>query len=162
MSDPAQDYKLEKQVWDDRDFEAMGWHDATVWSISPNPEAFEFLLDLDYIFKWVDPSAGETYFKFWVAPVTMVFENAHSIRLEIDSAQGTLEIGDLHRGNPTRTPNGELVEHRYRFECQEGEISLSATGFRMYVRQKPLLLTRQSLELVERRGVGFGRALNDA
>lgn len=162
MSDPAQDYELEKQVWDDRDFGSMGWHDATVWSISPNPYAFEFRLDLDYIFSWVHPSAGETYFKFWVAPVTMVFENAHSIRVEIDSAQGTLEIDDLHREDPSRTPNGELVEHRYRFECQEGEISLRATGFRMYVRQKPLLLKRQSLDLTERRGIGFGLALDNA
>lgn len=30
-----------------------------------------------HIFKWVQPGEGETYFRFWVAPVTMVLESAH-------------------------------------------------------------------------------------
>ena len=74
-------YKLEKPIWDDSDFEVMGWHDASVWSMLANPEEYEFLLDLDYIFKWVPPGEGAPNFKFWVAPVTMVFENAYASAL---------------------------------------------------------------------------------
>ena len=77
-------YKLEKPIWDDGDFSKMGWHDSIVWSMLAIPDDFEFLFDLDYIFKWVHPKEGEMYYKFWVAPVTMVFENAHDIKINIE------------------------------------------------------------------------------
>lgn len=155
-------FKLEKPIWDDRDFSIMGWHDATLWSMLANPTDFEFLFDLDYIFKWVHPKEGETYFKFWVAPVTMVFENAHDIKININSKQGTIEIADLHRENPKESPNRKFTQHTYRFECQEGEISVVATGFKMFVRKNPELLQGQSFELAQRQGIAFGRTLSPA
>jgi hypothetical protein len=159
MTDSTEEYELERPVWDGGDFERMSWHDVTVWSTMANPEAFEFVLDLDYIFQWVHPGPGETYFKFWVAPVTMVLENVHSVLIDIESMQGTIEIDHLHREDPSLTPNGLMTQHRYRFECREGEISLTATSFKMFVRRKPRLLQRQSLELADRQGIGFGRTL---
>lgn len=155
-------FKLEKPIWDDEDFGSMGWHDATLWSISANPADFEFLLDLDYIFKWVSPKEGETYDKFWVAPVTMVFENVSNVKINFDSNQGAIEIADLRRENPRPTPNGKATQYTFRFECQEGELSLSATGFKMFVRKNPELLKGQSFGLAQRRGIGFGRALSPA
>jgi hypothetical protein len=146
-----------KTLWTDADFAEMGWHDATLWSMVANPDDYEFLVDLDYIFEWVCPAAGETHYKFQVAPVTMVFENAHSIEITLESPQGTIEVADLHREHPTLTPNGELTEHGYRFECQEGEVKLRATGFKMFVRQRPVLLGQQSLSLAARGGVSFAR-----
>lgn len=151
-------FKLEKTIWDDSDFDVMGWHDATIWSTVANPDEFEFLVDLDYIFKWVQPTEGETYFKFWVAPVTMIFENAHNVSVEIESEQGTIEVANFHRENPRLTLNGKLTQYTYRFECQEGNVSLTATGFKMYVRRAPQLLQYQSFGLKERKGVRFGRA----
>lgn len=152
-------YKLEKTRWDDGDFLQMGWHDATVWSFFANPDQFEFLIDLDYISKWVKPQEDETYFRFWVAPVTMVFSNAHSVVIDIESPQGTIEIADLHRGEPEPTPNGKMTQHSYRFDCQEGTISLVATGFQMFVRRAPQLLDGQSVGLLERGGISFDREL---
>ena len=137
----------------------MGWHDASVWSFLANSDQFEFLLDLDYIFKWVKPQKGDSFFKFWVAPVTMVFNNAHSVVIDIESSQGTIEIADLHRGDPEATPNGKATQYSYRFECQEGAISLTATGFQMFVRRAPELLGVQSLSLSERGGVSFEREM---
>jgi len=52
----AESYRLEKLIFEDSDFEAMGWHDALVWSVVAIPEAFEYVVDLDYIFKWVEPA----------------------------------------------------------------------------------------------------------
>jgi hypothetical protein len=146
-----------KWIWTDNDFDAMGWHDATLWAMLADPERFEFLVDLDYIFEWVKPAPEETYYKFWIAPVTMIFENAHTVKLDIESSQGTIEVADLHRENPRPTPNGKLEERTYRFECQEGEISLLATGFQMIVRRNPALLGTQSLNLELREGVSFDR-----
>src|SRR5690554_2765054 len=138
----------------------MGWHDASIWSMVSNAAQFEYLLDLDYIFKWVHPKENETYFKFWVAPVTMVFENAFDVKIDIESQQGLIEVADLHMENPELTPNGKFTSHTHRFECQEGEITVKATGFKMYVRRKPKLIQGQSFDLEERGGISFGRKLN--
>ena len=153
-------YELEQTSWTEGDFKTMGWHDVKVWGLLANPDEWEYIVDLDYIFKWVHPKEGEEYFKFWVAPVTMVFKNAYEINIDIESQQGEIEVSDLHMENPRKTKNGKLTEHTFRFECQEGEITLSATGFKMYVRKKPMLQQSQSLELKERGGVNFGRQLN--
>ncbi|HHQ47289.1 MAG TPA: hypothetical protein ENK19_00200, partial [Acidobacteria bacterium] len=90
-------YQLEKALWTSDDFEVMGWHDSRVWAMVADEENFEFAMDLDYIFEWVDPEPGETHFKFWVAPVTMVFENAYDISIKIESAQGGIEVANLQR-----------------------------------------------------------------
>ena len=58
-------YEPEKKIWREEDFARMGWHDATVWGMAADPDHFEYLFDLDYIFKWVAPSDGERFFKFW-------------------------------------------------------------------------------------------------
>ena len=152
-------YELEKPFWTHDDFEKMGWHDAKVWGMLANTEEYELLIDLDYIFKWVHPTGDEKYFKFWVAPVTMVFENAYDVKIDIESQQGEIEVADLHMENPRETKNGKLTEYTFRFECQEGEITLSASGYKMYVRQEPRLLQGQHLEFAERGGVNFGREL---
>ena len=106
------------------------------------------------------PKEGEKYYKFWVAPVTMVFENAYEINIEVESQQGEIEVADLHMENPRKTKNRKYTEYTFRFECQEGEISLNATGFKMYVRKNPILQMSQCLALTERGGVNFGRELN--
>ena len=152
-----EDYKLEKVVWTQDDFDVMGWHDSIIWSMLTNTADYEHLLDLDYIFEWVQPREDETYFKFWVAPVTMVFENAHDIKIGIESPQGGIERADLYMENPEITPNNKYTEHTYRFDCQEGVILLKATGYTMYVRQKPKLLDCQYIELDDRNGISFGR-----
>jgi uncharacterized protein (UPF0305 family) len=150
-------YQLEKSVWTDSDFDAMGWHDATLWSTVAIDDAFEYLFDLDYIFQWVDPEPGEKYFSFWVAPVTMVFHNVHHVRLDIDSLLGTIEVADLHRNQTEPTQNEKLAEWTYRVVCQEGEISLVSTGYTMYVRKQPIHQRGQRLDLDQRGGISFAR-----
>ena len=140
----------------------MGWHDAIIWSIVADPYAFELMVDLDYIFEWVRPAEGETHFKFWVAPATMVFENAADLRINIESSQGSIEIARFQRETIGPTPNRKFMQSAYRFECQEGEVSLRATGFKLYARRPPVLSNVQSLELGSRGGVSFSRLLNDA
>ena len=65
----------------------------------------------------------------------MVFENVSDVKIDIESQQGLIEISDLYIENAELTPNGKLTSHTYRFECQEGEILLKATEFKMYVRE---------------------------
>ena len=150
-------YRLEKALWTSDDFEVMGWHDSRVWAMVAHEGTFEFAMDLDYIFKWVHPQPGETSFKFWVAPVTMVFENAHDVSIDIESDQGGIEVADLHREEPKHAQNGALIDYLYRFECQEGEISLRTTGYRMYVRSVPRLMQGQRFSLDVRGGISVER-----
>lgn len=150
-------YQLEKAIWTDNDFDVMGWHDATVWSMLAEPDTFEFAFDLDYIFEWIHPGPDETYFKFHVATVTMMFHNVYGVRINIESQEGTIEVADLHRGDPVPTPNGKMTQREYRFACQEGEISLTATGYTMYVRSSPIHQQGQVLDIETRGGISFAR-----
>jgi hypothetical protein len=153
-------FKLEKTVWTEGDFKNMGWHDAKVWGLLANPQEWEYLIDLDYIFEWVHQKEESKYYKFWIAPVTMVFENAYGIKINIESQQGEIEVANLYLENPRKTKNGKFTEFTFRFDCNEGEIILTATGFKMYVRRNPILQQGQSLDLIDRGGVNFGRKLN--
>lgn len=150
-------YKLEKAIWSETDFDKMGWHDCIIWAMMTDADRVEYLVDLDYIFKWNDPEENEIGFSFWVAPVTMVFENMHQVKLDIESSQGTIEIADLYISESRITWNKSTNEYNYNFECQEGLISLWATGFKMFVRQYPVLIERQHLTLQERNGISFAR-----
>jgi hypothetical protein len=91
--------------------------------------------------------------------VTMVFESAHAVKIDIESPQGSIDVTDLHREAPEPIRNGEIFQHRHRFECLDGEIFLKATGFKMYVRQTPILVQAQALSLHQRNGVSFGRSM---
>lgn len=148
-----QSYELDKTVWTEQDYEVMGWHDCRLWAMVADTEAFEFSLDIDYIFQWVKPGPGETYFKFWICPVTMVFENAHTVRINIESQLGFIELDHLHKEEERKNEYTGLIEHLYRFECQEGEVSLRASGYKMYVRQLPRLTQAQSLDFAVRGGI---------
>jgi hypothetical protein len=148
-------YELEKTVWTEHDFDIMGWHDCRLWAMAADTEAFEFSLDLDYIFQWVKPGPGEIHFKFWVCPVTMVFENVHKVTIDIESQQGIIDIDHLHKEEERTLDRGGLSEHLYRFECQEGEVSLRATGYKMYVRQPPRLIQEQHLDVRMRGGISI-------
>jgi hypothetical protein len=90
----------------------------------------------------------------------MVFENAYDVKLDIESQQGEIEVADLHMENPRKTKNGLFTEYTFRFDCQEGEITLTATGYKLYVRKTPILLQGQNISYAERGGVNFGRELN--
>jgi hypothetical protein len=151
-------YQLEKLIWTDNDYDQMGWHDSRVYAIAFDDKEFRFMLDIDYIFQWIHPLEGETYFKFWVAPVTLIFENIWDLKINIDS-NGGLEIDDIHRSNPNLPKNADFVNNRTEYdwiiETQQGEITFKSIGFKQYTKQKPILLSSQEIELEKRGGISF-------
>lgn len=156
------DYKLEKRLWSEADFEQMGWHDSQIYAVAFLPESFELVLDIDYILEWVRPAEHETHFKFWVAPATLIFENIYGLKIDLEPHDISIEIQDIHREDPGKVEHGEYVgrdEWRWLIEAQEGEISLRATGYKQYFRREPVLSTRQSLEMSVRGGLSFSRGL---
>jgi hypothetical protein len=156
----AEIYTLEKLVWSDDDFEQLGWHDATIHAIAFGPNDFVLSLDVDYIFKWMEPAAGEEFFQFWVAPCTMVFQNVYDIELEATSYGGPLlSVDELRRSDPRSPKNaahiGRDCEWLWTFECHHGELSFRAVGFQQYVRRPPILSRMQVLGIMERGGYSF-------
>ncbi|MBU0568354.1 hypothetical protein KKC52_09970 [bacterium] len=153
-------YELEKWIWTNEDFDQMGWHDSNIYSFAFYPEQLEFALDIDYIFKWVHPKSGGKYFKFWISPVTMVFENIYDLVMDIDTISG-LEIDDINRDNPQKPRNaqyiGKQTEWSWNIECHQGLISLKPVGFKMFVNSAPVLSKNQSLGLESRGGINFTR-----
>ncbi len=153
-------YELEKPVWTDRDFDTMGWHDATIWAMAmpSNDLEFEFIFDIDYIVRWVDPTPPANIFSFWVSPATLVFHGAWRLKLNLDlELINLLEVADIRREGPLAWPDGRLSKWKWIIELQQGEIEFEASGFTQYFRKAPTLGTLQNLSLDERGGISFDR-----
>ena len=88
------DYELEKWIWTEKDFEQMGWHDATIYGLrlTKNLE-----LDIDYILQWNQPDEEGFHFTFWVAPATLIFERPTDLTFELTQSfdDKWLEIDDI-------------------------------------------------------------------
>ena len=153
-------YQLEKWIWTESDFDQMGWHDNNIYGLSFFPEDFEFALDIDYIFQWINPVNPDTYYKFWLSPATLVFENVYNTILNIETDSG-LEIADIHRTNPQKPKNSKFIkrdtEWTWQIDCQEGDISLISVGYKMFIRSRPILSQNQKIGLDKRGGISFHR-----
>jgi hypothetical protein len=165
MQSMIDEYEMEKWIWTDADFEKMGWHDSQIYAFAFLSETYEFVLDIDYILRWVHPAPEETYFQFWVSPATLVFENAGDIKFDLETLYGNgVEIQDVHRQNPRILEAGLAAGTnmwRWVIEAQEGEISLDATGYKQFFRKKPSFHQEQTLELRIRSGISFHRGRLD-
>lgn len=154
------EYKVEKWVWTDADFDEMGWHDSRVHAMAFLPEDFELVFDIDYIFEWVQPKPGETYFKFWVAQATLVFENVYDVELDIDSYNSKLEIDSIRREDARAPRNVQYIdkgtEWLWVMECQEGEVRFRSVGYKQFIREAPRLGKTQAIDL-KVRGFSFAR-----
>ncbi|MEU6381162.1 hypothetical protein [Streptomyces sp. NPDC046909] len=151
---------LTKAVWSDADFERMGWHDVTVHGVyvqRTEDVLPRLLFDLDYVVRWVHPVPPETYFSFWVAPSTLVFEEVWDLEGDLDfKGLGVdLELDALHRLTPEddRPPwHGVPLWH---MEGRSFDLRFRASGFRQYIRQPPRHSRRLSLTHAERGGPSF-------
>lgn len=138
----------------------MGWHDVTVHAFAFIPEKYELLFDIDYILQWVHPQEGETYFMFWVAPATLVFENVYDLKIDLEPVAG-IELQDIRRADPKIPANAEYIgrnqEWRWTIEAHDGEITFGAIGFHQYFRRAPSFGSVQVLPLDARGGFSFDR-----
>ena len=156
-----QDYKLQKPVWTEADFEQMGWHDVHVRAIAFHPESFELWLDIDYIFSWVDPQGSDKHYSFWLAPATLVFENVYDLKFDIESHDGDLELQGIERGEASTPRNAATIakqtEWRWLLDFNEGQIVFRSVGFSQFTRRSPVLVPVQQFTLEERGGISFDR-----
>ncbi|WP_207420061.1 hypothetical protein [Desertivirga brevis] len=151
------EYKPEKAIWTEEDFDLMGWHDTPVHAISFS-DNFELLFDIDYIFEW--ELKGGIY-NFWVAPCTLLFENVYDLNFDIGPSTPGLTIDTITRVNPCKPRNGQYINRELEFdwniEMVEGEIAFKSVGFKQYIRALPAFLTTQKIPMEKRGGVSFNR-----
>lgn len=162
MSSPLETFTLEKKTWTEADFEIMGWHDATIYGLifekEDNSWTGDFLLDIDYIFKWVQSYPPENAFTFWVSPCTLIFKEAFKLEISLDTQDYSLEgleIADITLAG--KTEHGNAITYHWIIELQQGQIKLDSTGFVQVVRQRPILLDSQVLNKEQRGQISFSR-----
>lgn len=156
----AAEYKLKKGVWTADDFDQMGWHDCRLHGFALDGENHRLLFDIDYIFSWVNPAAGETHYSFWVSPSTLVFENVYDIKMNLEGT--SVDILAITRENPCRPRNADFIgldkEWTWVLECVSADVEFRSVGYRQYVRALPKHINGQHFSLAERGGVDFSEA----
>jgi hypothetical protein len=153
------DETLIKPVWDQADFDSMGWHDVRIHAFATFPDTFEIAFDIDYIAGWEKPAPDSRYFRFHVAPATLVFTDVSSVVMNIESGDGTLTLEEMQREKAEPTPTGE-PDYLWTLAAHEGLIAVRASGFRQYLRRQPVLVDTQSFTLADRGGVSFARRMS--
>jgi hypothetical protein len=145
------EYAPAKWIWTDADFDQMGWHDVVIHSLAF--DAYSLKLDIDYMFRWVDPAPGETYYRFWLSPAALVFDNVSDLRLDLEPHGAPIIMG-VTRSEPITVPD-RATTWKWLLDCLDGEISFRATGYRQFTRRAPVLTSAQSFPVAERGGVSF-------
>jgi hypothetical protein len=155
----SEQYVLEKWLWTEADFERMGWHDSRIHAVAFLSEPLELAFDIDYILQWVQPSEDQ-YYRFWVAPATLVFQNVYELKLELEPFEA-VDIADIHRDDLRKPRNAEFIGRdagwRWRIETHDGDITFRAAGYEQHFRRAPIFGRFQSLDLPMRGGFSFER-----
>lgn len=152
------DTKVEKFQWSEKDFDQMGWHDSHIYALAFDDEDFKLVLDIDYILKWVDPIENETYFKFWVAPATLVFKRVRDLKVAFEGPFIEIDIEDIDREEVKGT---KIAESNWMISTGIGSISFKAVGFDQFIRRTPTLISTQKIGLGNRGGISFAEVAFD-
>lgn len=163
MTEQTDKFILDKSRWTQDDFEIMGWHDANIYglTIEKNEEncTADLLLDIDYIFKWVQPIPPAKTFTFWVAPCTLIFKECFDLHIDLNtdgSCLELMEITDLYLKSKVEQETNKFV-YEWTIELQQGQICLKSYGLEQIIRKYPKHVKGQVLTLDERGGVNFER-----
>jgi hypothetical protein len=163
MKSQSELFELDKSIWTHDDYETMGWHDSNIYgcTIEKNRDTrtSDFVLDIDYIFKWVQPVLPSRTFTFWISPCTLIFKDCFDLRIDLRTDGGSLdllEISDLILKGKTEQEENRFV-YEWLIELQKGFITLKSYALEQVVRQKPRHVQEQVLTFDERGGISFER-----
>lgn len=149
-------YHPQKMLFTEQDFALMSWHDNPIHAVAFGPGPGEVCFDIDYIFKWEQPLPNERYYRFWISPATLVFEDVSDLKVEHDASYTGLTILRINREDATK--DGVALPKpawNWTLHCVEATWTLRATGYRQLVRRPPTLLAKQRLAHDERGGFSF-------
>ncbi len=163
MTQDQQIFNLDKFIWTQDDYEQMGWHDCSIYGLTFLPVdekgTTHLLFDIDYIFKWVNPTKQGQPYSFWVSPCTLLFKDTFALTINVDRRGGTtdmLEIADLYLVDKVQQEKNNWT-YDWNIDLQEGYIKFKSSGFDQIVRQQPIFSDGQFLTLEERNGISFSQ-----
>jgi hypothetical protein len=141
------EYKLEKWIWTEKDFQKMGWHDATIYGMRLQ-QNLEF--DIDYIFQWNKPEVEGLPFTFFVAPCTLIFNKPTNLTFDLTQTSDDkwFEISDIE----LESSDGNK---RWNVITQQGNISFQSESYTQIVRRYPSFQFGQEIDHDERGGRSF-------
>jgi hypothetical protein len=123
--------KPEKYVWNETDFDDLGWHDNRIHAVFFDHVDFTFSISIDYIYRWEKNFVG-----YWATPARMSFMNISNLKIDISfNDMSDLIIEDIIRSEQRITSNGLLIENEYIVRTNVGLISLFSTGFELELKQ---------------------------
>ena len=143
------DSNSQQSVFTEDDFDSMDWHDAKIRAVALRTNTFEIAFDIDYILKWIHTGDANGTFQFEIAPATLVFENVYNIEFDFTLHAVELTIMSITRKDEHSPRNAQFIgknsEWLWTIECLSGEIKFRAASFKQYLRENPVLSTRQNL-----------------
>jgi hypothetical protein len=146
---------MPEQIWTDRLFEQMSWHDNHVHGLRINEGAYgmgELILDLDYILEWLCDAEG---CKFRLIPATLRFFEVTNLRVSLDyatpaAALGPFSIDAIERRHEARERYVAQV-WKILINWPQGEIEFDAQGFEQRAWGVAVLSESQCLRPEERK-----------
>ncbi len=142
---------------------ADSWYNCQVRALAFSPESKEFILDVDYIFQWIDPTPTNEFYSFLMAPCTIVFQNAFDLQFEIGSYVGGLTLDTLCKTEVTDrrrvNKNYEGAIWQRELECVEGSIAFLASGYTAYAREATAIVSNMKHGKSREYSFSRGRAL---
>jgi hypothetical protein len=145
------EYKLEKKIWTESDFEQMGWHDCNIYKMGLT---HDLVFDIDYILKWNKPDIEGLSFTFWLAPSTLVFKNVKNLHFDIDLGfHDTIEIDDIEKEETENGTNWNVI-------TQQGDFEFISDGYKQFIRQDPFFEFSQTISFTDRHGFSLEETIN--
>lgn len=145
-----------KNEWTDSDLGAMNWQDSTIYAWFARKDSWELFFDIDYVLEMGNVSGSGSRFSYSVAPATLFFSSVYNVRVNVYSPSGTLNVVSLERFDPMEAASGAgRLLWSWRMHCNEGDILLRGSGFRLRLRRPPSLSRRRTLAFADRGGVSF-------
>lgn len=156
-----------KNIWTERDFEIMGWHDVMIHALAilPREGDYEIMMDIDYIFEWIRPEPPDNYYSFILAPATLSFHGVWDIDSNIATRGCVLEplqITDIQRANERILKNSDIAIWDWTITLMQGTISFNGPGYTQYVRQKPKMYGAHTFDEKQRGPISFSKGLEVA
>lgn len=148
-------YQAEKSLFTDQDFESMGWHDNPIHAFAFGPGSREVSFDIDYIFKWEQPLPDEKYYRFWISPATLVFEDVFDLKIEHDAYAGLTILGVEREEVKKAGVAFPKKLWNWKLDCVEATWTICAHGYRQFIRRPPILVRQQRLTDEQRAGFSF-------
>ena len=147
------DYTLSKTIFTEMDMEELCFHDCPIYAMAPVGN--DLVMDIDYMFEWLEPKGREKGFTYPISPCTIYFKNVEDFGMSFEGSypETALIMQDFAEDDNKFFPE----QHIYNIGCLGGNFVLRCDGFELIVRQKPVLTKRQGLTMKQRGGISFSR-----